>query len=330
MMRTNNVKKFITIFMAGSMLLLSGCGRQAVVMPYDMASSNTAFILKEDANSAAFADPFALNLCVTGSGSKTAGSSLNLGEVGAVALFDLNKAETLYARNAHAQMQPASLTKVMTALIALKRGNPDDIITASENVAIKESRASLCGLKAGDRLTLSQALYALLMQSANDAGVAIAEHIAGSVEEFADLMNEEAKRLGATKTSFKNPHGLTEDSHYTTAYDLYLIFNEAIKYDTFIEIIRTVSYSSTYTDKNGNPKELKCETTNQYLKGTSPMPENITVIGGKTGTTSAARSCLILLSKDAAGNPYISVILSSPERPILYGQMTGLLEEINK
>lgn len=311
-------------------LLLTGCGSQKLSMPYNMASSNTAFVLKEDADASEFAVPFAAQLCVTGSGSETAGTSLNLGELGSAALFDLNKQTVVYAKNAHAEMHPASLTKVMTALVALKHGNPDDMITASANVIITESGATLCGLKEGDKLTLSQALYALLMHSANDAGVAIAEHIGGSIEGFADMMNEEAKRLGATNTNFKNPHGLTEDSHYTTAYDLYLIFNEAMKYDTFNEIIRTASYTSTYTDKNGNPKELSFETTNQYLKGAYPSPDNVTVIGGKTGTTTAARNCLILCCKDKSGNPYISVILSSPERSVLYEQMTDLLNEINK
>lgn len=316
--------------MIGCTLSLTGCGSQDIAMRYNPASSNTAFALKEDSNGSEFAQTFASGLCVTGSGNETAGSSLDLGDLGSAALFDINAKDVVYARNAHAEMQPASLTKVMTALVALKYGNPDDMITASANVKITESGATLCGLKEGDRLTLSQALYALLMHSANDAGVAIAEHIGGSVEGFAAMMNEEARRLGATNTNFKNPHGLTEDSHYTTAYDLYLIFNEALKYDIFNEIIRATSYTTTYTDKNGNPKEMSFETTNQYLKGTYPSPDNITVIGGKTGTTAAARNCLLLLCKDASGNPYVSVILKSPERGILYEQMTDLLNEIQK
>lgn len=330
MMHINKFKKFSSICFLIIILLLTGCGKEDIAMQYNIDSANTAFALKENADDTEFASPFAAQLCVTGSGTETTSTALNLGELGSVGLFDINKQNVIYAKNAHAEMHPASLTKIMTALVALKYGNPDDIITASEKVNIRESGATLCGLKEGDKLTLSQALHALLMQSANDAGIVIAEHIGGSVEGFADMMNEEAKRLGATNTNFKNPHGLTEDSHYTTAYDLYLIFNEAIKYDSFNEIIRTTSYTTTYTDKNGNPKEMSCETTNQYLKNVYPSPENITIIGGKTGTTTAARNCLILLAKDASGNPYISVILSSPERGILYEQMTDLLNEISK
>ena len=188
--------------------------------------------------------------------------------------------------------------------------NPEDMITVSAvSAGITESGAQLCGLKTGDNLTLDQALHALLINSANDAGMAIAEHVGGSVENFAEMMNKEAAELGATNCHFVNPHGLHDENHYVTAYDLYLIFNEAMKYEKFSEIIMMDSYSTTYTDRNGNPKTFDFKTTNLFLQGEYTPPEQITVIGGKTGTTNAAGSCLILLSKDSSGNPYISVVL---------------------
>ena len=226
-------------------------------------------------------------------------------------------------------MYPASLTKVMTALIALKYGQLDDTVTASQNVLITESGAQLCGFKPGDTLTMEQALHGLLMYSGNDAGVLIAEHISGDVESFAALMNEEAKKLGATGTNFVNPHGLTDDQHYTTAYDLYLIFNEAMKYEKFKEIIHTNQYSTIYHDADGKEKELKFNTTNQYLVGNVSSPDGVTVIGGKTGTTNAAGACLILLSKNSAGNQFVSVVLQAENRDYLYEGMTNLLKEIN-
>ena len=125
-------------------------------------------------------------------------------------------------------MYPASLTKVMTALVALQNASPDTVLTATDSVKITESGAQLCGLKAGDTMTLDQALHILLMYSANDAAMLIAENIGGSVDHFVEMMNEEAQRLGATNTSFANPHGLSDDNHYTSAYDLYLIFNEEV------------------------------------------------------------------------------------------------------
>jgi D-alanyl-D-alanine carboxypeptidase len=111
-------------------------------------------------------------------------------------------------------------------------------------------------------------------------------------------------------------------------YDLYLIFNKAITYDMFREIIHMDSYSTVFQDSAGNDKEMSFSTTNLFLRGDYDAPDKVTIIGGKTGTTNAALNCLIILSKDTAGNPYISVILRSKERQILYEEMIDLLEEI--
>jgi D-alanyl-D-alanine carboxypeptidase len=218
----------------------------------------------------------------------------------------------------------------MTALVALKNGSLDQVLTATSNVTITESGAQLCGLKPGDTMTLDQALRILLIYSANDAAMLIAEGIGGSVDNFVEMMNEEAQRLGATNTNFVNPHGLTDLNHYTTAYDLYLIFNEAIKYDTFNEIIRMGSYQTTYYDKDGKAKEFDKTTTNLFVRGDYSAPVNVNVVGGKTGTTSAAGHCLILLSRDENGSSYISVILRSASTDELYNDMIDLLDEIHK
>ena len=188
----------------------------------------------------------------------------------------------------------------------------------------------LFGVKKGDTMTLDQALHISLINSANDVSVMIAEGIGGSVDNFVEMMNEEALRLGATNTHFTNPHGLSADNHYTTSYDLYLIFNEAIKYELFNEIIHMTSYSTTYYDKDMEPKEFSCNTLNWFLRGDYEAPENITVVGGKTGTTNAAGHCLVLLSKDTSGNRYISVILRSESRDVLYSQMSDMLSLITK
>lgn len=331
-MRCTNKKKILpglaVLFLLSATALTTGCGKKNYTFSYDPDTSVSAFRVTVNSGAEAAA-PFADKLCVTDS--DVAGSgAVQMKEASAAGLFDLNKHEVLYARNVHEKLYPASLTKVMTALVALKYGNPEDMITVTANAHITESGATLCGLKEGDRLTLDQALHALLIRSANDAGVAIAEHIGGSVEGFAEMMNEEAVAIGATNSHFMNPHGLQDDNHYVTAYDMYLIFNEAMKYELFNEIIHMTSYSSTYTDQNGNAKELDFTNSNQYLKGVYDAPENITVIGGKTGTTNAAGSCLILLTRDVSGNPYISVILRAPQRDKLYEEMTELLLEIQK
>lgn len=217
----------------------------------------------------------------------------------------------------------------MTALVALKYGQLNQNLTASDAVTITESGAVLCGLKRGDTMSLDQALRILLVYSANDVAMLIAENVGGSVERFVEMMNQEAVRLGATNTHFMNPHGLTESEHYTTVYDLYLIFNEAIKYETFNEIIHMSGYQTVYYDKNGKEKGFDKPTTNQFLKGEQQAPANVTVIGGKTGTTSAAGYCLMLFSRDANGSPFISIVLRAEGAAQLYSEMIDLLEEIH-
>ena len=167
-----------------------------------------------------------------------------------------------------------------------------------------------------------------MLPSGNDAGAAIAVHMAGSTEAFAEKMNETAHALGATDTHFVNPHGLNNEDHYTTAYDLYLIFNEALKYPEFRKIIGTVSYQAQYTDSTGQAKTQAWKNSNQYLNGKSKAPEGVAVIGGKTGTTRAAGSCLILGCQDESGNDYISVVLKAENRDVLYDNMTKIMGKI--
>lgn len=318
-------KRIPALLLMGT-LLLTGCGKTSLPVAYNPSSNVSAFrVVDYDRNEKL--DTFAENLCV-GNTNVTTGTSVDMTEATAAGLFDVNNHKIIYSKNIHERLEPASMTKVMTAIVALKYGNPDDMILASENVKITEYGATLCGMKPGDTLTLNQALHALLIRSANDAAVAIAEHIGGSVEGFADMMNEEALRIGATNSHFKNPHGLSEENHYVTAYDMYLIFNEAIQYETFREIIHMDSYSTIYQDGDGNEKEMSFSNTNLFLKGDYKAPDKVTVLGGKSGTTNNAGNCLVMLSKDIAGNPYISVIMRSKERGILYEEMTDLLEEI--
>lgn len=324
-MKCTNKIKLCAVSVAVCMLL-TGCGNVSYTFKYNPDSSVSSFRIV-NTETQATASTFAEDLCVVSENVTPEDVELS---ASAAALFNIENGEVLYAKNVYEKLHPASLTKVMTALVALKYGNPDDILTASENVKIDESGAQLCGVKPGDSMTLDQALHILLMYSANDVAVMIAEHIGGSVEGFAAMMNEEAKRLGATNSNFVNPHGLTDDNHYVTAYDIYLIFNEAVKYDLFTEIIHMASYDTIYHDSQGNEKEVSIKSTNWYLNGTCVMPEKVTVIGGKTGTTNAARSCLVLLSKDTSGKPYISVILSAESRDVLYAEMTELLGEIRK
>lgn len=307
--------------------VLTGCAGSTYAMPYTIDHPVSSYRLEVAQEGADVAVPFATNLCVA-DGDIMEGKDVDMTQASAAALFGVDSLETVYAKNIYERLSPASLTKIMTALVALKHGSLEDTLTASANVKITESGAQTVGIKEGDTMTLDQALHLMLINSANDAAVLIAEGIAGSVEGFTEMMNQEAKALGATNSNFVNPHGLSADNHYSTAYDLYLIFNEAMKLELFTQIIHMNTYSTVYADSKGNAKEISVNTTNLFLQGDKNAPEAVTVIGGKTGTTNAAGHCLILLSKDAAGKSYISVILRSEGRDILYSEMSDLLEEI--
>ena len=276
-----------------------------------------------------YPDPYSVSnhLCVTSTDVSISGYEQN-GVSGATGLFDVTNEKVLEANGIFTKQYPASTTKLMTCLLALKMCDMDEIITVSPNLENLDKDSSVAGLKVGDQVTVLDMLYALMLASGNDAALALAEHIAGSEESFAALMNDTAEELLCTGTHFVNSHGLHDEEHYTTAYDLYLIFNECIKYDTFNTIIDTPSYTGTITRENGSQVLKEWEATNYYFKGIVDLPSNVTVMGGKTGTTDEAGACLVLLSRDNSGNPYISVVLNADNKTSLYREMTELMEAI--
>ncbi len=308
-------------------LLLSGCGSRYELSYTQMRAESNYSFLQASNPSAETAEPFAANLCVT-DGDVDGAVAIDTSEVSAAAVFDLNNKNILYAKNIFTKLYPASMTKVMTALVALKNSSADTVLTASSNVVMSDPDAQVCGLEPGDTMTLDQALHLLLIYSANDVAVMIAEGIGGSMDNFIQMMNEEATAIGATNTNFINSNGLSDENHYTTAYDMYLIFNEAVKYDLFKEIINMTSYSTVYHDDTGADKEVNVVSTNYYLQGVVNAPSSITVIGGKTGTTNAAGHCLVMLSRDTSGNPYISIVMRAGTKDKLYEVMNSLLTEI--
>jgi len=245
---------------------------------------------------------------------------------GATLLINSTNNELIYADNVYDKLYPASLTKLLTALIVIKYGELSDMVSISYNAShITEPGAKLCGYQEGDLITLETLLNSLLIYSGNDAAIAIAEHIGGSEESFVNKMNEEAKLIGATHSNFVNSHGLHDNDQYTTAYDLYLVFHELMNYDTFRTIINTPSYTANYTDRDGNPRAKNFNSTNQYFTENSEPIEGLDIIGGKTGTTRKAGNCLILLSKDDLDKEFISIILKASNSNQLYSQMSYLL-----
>ena len=210
-------------------------------------------------------------------------------------LIDADTGRVLYSHNSSQLMPMASTTKIMTALVAIENGNLDDVVKVSKNAAYQEGTSMY--LKVGEEVTLRELLYGLLLSSGNDAAVAIAEHISGSVDEFALLMTNRAREAGAAQTTFKNPNGLDAEGHLTTALELAKITREALKNPTFAEIVKTKNITlerGTYTNHN---KMLS-------------MYEGAT--GVKTGFTKRSGRCLVS-SAERGGFSLIAVTLNAPD-----------------
>lgn len=229
-------------------------------------------------------------------------------------LVDANYGEVLYDMNAYDKAYPASITKVMTALLvmeALESGQltEDTVVTVSELAARKTfPDESTANLKAGEELTVEELLYCLLLPSANDAAKALAEAVDGSMEEFVAHMNRKAGELGCQGTHFANPHGLHNEDHYTTAYDISLFMTAALKYDLFRTIIGTASHTVPATNLSG---ERLYYNTNGLISNLHYMGYVYDkCIGGKTGTTDEAGRCLVAAAEDG-DTLLISVVLGS-------------------
>lgn len=303
------------------MLLASGCGKKfdnAYIFPEggleQLAQNDSDLKLSG----------FASELCVPEADQDVNTDGIN---AAAFALFSIDGREVISQHNIYQKVYPASTTKILTCLIALERGNLDDVVTVPDSSRITVSGSSMADLEPGDTLTLRELLYGLMVPSGNDAAEAIASYISGDADSFAQLMNAEAKRLGATHSHFMNPHGLPNDEHYTTVYDMYLIFNEAMKNEEFRKITRTASYTCTLNTAEGSgnaQREVTWESGNGFYINKFPFADNMNIVAGKTGHTSAAGFCLVLGESGASGNEYISVIFNSPIYEQLYASMKTL------
>lgn len=205
-------------------------------------------------------------------------------------LVDARTGKVLFEKNADEQRAPASLTKIMTCLIALEKCELTDQVTICDLDDLAKD-ASVAGFKEGEVLTMEDVLYGLMLESGGDAALAIAVHIAGSVEAFSDMMNERAAQLGMDNTRFTNPHGLTQEGHYSTARDLAILTLECMKYPKFRKIVSTYQYTCYPTNKSSKNNEL-INTNRLVNPSDSEKYAYGNAIGVKTGYTSAAGYCL--------------------------------------
>ena len=210
-------------------------------------------------------------------------SSLNLNSRSCIVL-DRQSKSILYGKNEKNKVKMASTTKIMTAIVVIENADLNKTVEISKKSA--STGGSRLGLKTGDKITINHLLYGLMLRSGNDAAVALAESISGSVSDFAILMNNKAKELGLKNTNFETPHGLDSDNHYTTAYELALLTDYALKNPTFSKIVGTKNYTINI---NGYPKNLS--NTNELLGNLNG------VYGVKTGFTNGANRCLVTACK---------------------------------
>ena len=272
------------------------------------------------------AEPFAADLCVSDGDVDNSAISLNGSEKGA--LFNVEKKQVMFGEQMFEKVYPASITKIMTAILAVKYGNMDDTVTITEEDITLEEGSQMVGFAAGDTVTMDELFHGLLVYSGNDCAMAIARHIGGTVEQFVEMMNNEARSLGATGTHFISPHGLHNENHYTTVYDIYLMLNEALTYPYFVETMQLGNYTISY-QRGEETLTTRLDATDHYLTGEESAPNGVTVLGGKTGTTSAAGSCLAILSQNRYGEPYISIVMKALNKIYLYQDMNTLLAQIN-
>ncbi len=237
------------------------------------------------------------------------GSSKMLEAAGSAMLFEINSGTMMYAWNPDKTMDPASLVKIMTALVALENGDLNSVATVSVNaLASLPEDSDTLKLKPGEQFTLDQLLYGMMTGSANDAAVVIAEHIAGSQMGFAALMNRKAKELGCTGSFFVNAHGMHEDAQVTTARDMVKIVLEAIQNEDFCRYFSALEYSLPATELHG----VRNLTSTNFLmsKGVTEEYYDARVTGGRTGVTDARERCLIATA-ESGGLKYVAIVMGA-------------------
>lgn len=228
--------------------------------------------------------------------------------------IDAYSKDVLYEKNANEKALPASVTKVMTALLLMENIKEDESITISEKCINMDRSNSQILFKAGEQLARNEALFTMMTISANDIACAIGEHISGSEESFAKKMTERAKELGAVETKFQNASGLHHEEHYTTAHDLALIGVEAIKHESILKAMGTKEYSVTTNLQ-----------TDKRIVNPSKIHDDPDALGGKTGYTNQARNTLMKID-EKDGIRVLNVILGNNNRINKY----NIYEDIKK
>ncbi|MCM1158949.1 MAG: serine hydrolase [Bacteroidales bacterium] len=248
-------------------------------------------------------------------------------------LINQTQNSVIRAVNPHKRIYPASMTKILTAIVvmdAVDNGqiSLNDTVVIRKEIEFNEDNVTALGLEPGDYITVNELLYGLLVSSYNDCAIALARYVAGSVKDFVALMNDKAALLGATNSHFVNPHGLHDNNHYTTPYDLYLIFKEFLKRDTLVKIDSNSTYLLTLY-RDSEKLQFEITATNAYLSNSVEMPTGYHITGWKTGTTEKAGCCIILeFVNDESNEEYICLVSNAADHEMLYQNVGDMLKEI--
>ena len=235
-------------------------------------------------------------------------------------IMEAETGSILYGKNMHDKNFPASITKILTTLIALENSSMNETVTFSKDAVFEvDLDSSRIGIDVNEQLTMEQALYGIMLASANEVSYAVAEHVAGDIPSFTKLMNEKAKEVGALNSNFTNPHGLPDSNHYTTAYDMALISKASLANEDFCEISQTRTYTIPPTNIQEESRPLanhhKFINRNIHFEG---------AIGGKTGWTSVSRYTLVTFAK-RDGMTLIAVVMNCPSSNDIYTDTSNLL-----
>ena len=236
-------------------------------------------------------------------------------------LMEAETGAVLYNKNMHRQMYPASITKVITALLAMENCQPEDVMTVSYNACHNlPYNSSHIALDTGEQISVKNALYALAIESANDVANVFAEHIAGSNEAFGEMMTQKARELGAYDTNFTNPHGLPEDDHYTTAYDMALITAAAMKLEGFNTYFNTNRYDMGTTNIRSESRQFW--NANNFINGYDRVEG---LLMSKTGWTEEAKHTLVTAA-ERDGVTLIAVVMSSEHKQEKFDDTMALFD----
>ena len=237
-------------------------------------------------------------------------------------LIELNSGAVLYQKNPESSLYPASITKILTALLVIENCSLDEEVEFSyEAVHDIESGGFSYIADTGDKLSVKDCLYALMLMSSNETAYALAEHVSGSVAAFADLMNQKAAELGCTGSHFTNPHGLTDTDHYTTPEDMARIARAALQNPTFLEIDSTTSYTTAPTSTQ--PEGYYCLMRHQMMNTASEYYYSA-VVAGKTGYLSIAKNTLVTYAKKGSLN-LLCVVMKADGSGRVYEDTKALL-----